>query len=97
MRVMAKISIPVEAGNRAIIDGSMPKVMQETTERWKPEAMYFTALGGRRTVFAVFDMADSSVMPVFAEPFFSQFNAEVEFMPVMNTDDLQKGLSELAR
>jgi hypothetical protein len=97
MRVLAKISIPVEAGNRGIIEGSLPKVLQEFTERWKPEATYFTSFGGLRTVFTVFDMADSSVMPVFAEPFFSQFNAEVEFMPVMNVDDLQKGLSELAR
>jgi len=97
MRMMARISIPVEAGNRGIIEGTLPKVVQEFTERWKPEAAYFTAFEGRRTVFAVFDMADSSVMPAFSEPFFSQFNAEVEFMPVMNVDDLQKGLSELSR
>jgi hypothetical protein len=95
MRVMATISIPVEAGNRAINEGSLPKVIQEAANRWSPEAMYFTASGGKRTAFVVFDMPDSSALPAFAEPFFSQLNAEIEIAPVMNPDDLQKGLSEL--
>ena len=38
MRVMARVSIPVGAGNKGIRDGSLPKVMQQTAERWKPEA-----------------------------------------------------------
>jgi hypothetical protein len=95
MRVLATISIPVEDGNRAISDGSLPKVIQETAERWRPEALYFTASGGRRTAFVVFDMPDSSALPVFAEPFFMQLNAAIECAPVMNVEDLQKGLSEL--
>lgn len=96
MRMMAKVSIPVDAGNRAIQAGSLPKVIQQTAERWKPEAMYFTALDGVRTAFIVFDMADSSVLPSFAEPFFMELNAEVELTPVMNSDDLQTGLASLA-
>ena len=95
MRVMATISIPVEAGNRAIAEGSLPKVIQVTADRWQPEAMYFTASGGKRTAFVIFEMPDSSALPVFAEPFFAQLNAEVEIAPVMNPDDLQRGLSEL--
>ena len=95
MRVMATISIPVEAGTRAISDGSLPKVIQQTTDRWSPEAMYFTTSGGRRTAFVVFDMPDSSAMPVFGEPFFTHLNAEIQISPVMNPDDLQKGLTEL--
>jgi hypothetical protein len=91
---MARISIPVEAGNRGISDGSLPKVVQEAAERWRPEAMYFTAFGGKRTAIIVFDMPDASAVPVFAEPFFIQLNAEVELVPVMNADDLQKGLAE---
>jgi len=96
MRIMARVSIPVEAGNKAIEGGSLPKVIQQTAERWKPEAMYFTTFDGRRTGFIVFDMANSSDMPGFAEPFFMELNAEVQFSPVMNGDDLQMGLSALA-
>jgi hypothetical protein len=87
--------MPVEAGNKGIQTGSLPTVMQHTVERWKPEAMYFTTFDGKRTAYIVFDLPDSSSIPVFAEPFFSQLSAEVELAPVMNGDDLQKGLSEL--
>ncbi len=96
MRVMAKISIPSESGSRAIRDGSMPTVMMKTAERWNPEAMYFTTFDGQRTAYIVFDMPDVSDMPVFAEPFFSELNAEVQLAPVMDGTDLAKGLSQLS-
>ena len=96
MRMMARICIPVEPGNQGIKDGTLPKVIQGAAERWKPEAMYFTAFGGKRTAIIVFDLPDSSQIPVFAEPFFMELQAEVELAPVMNGDDLQKGLSGLA-
>jgi hypothetical protein len=95
MRVMAKISMPVEAGNQAIKDGTIGTLMQRAAERWKPEAMYFTTFDGRRTAFMVFDLPDASDLPPFAEPFFRGLNADVELAPVMNADDLQKGLSQL--
>jgi hypothetical protein len=41
-------------------------------------------------------LPDSSAIPPFAEPFFSALDAQVELAPVMNTEDLQKGLSQLA-
>ena len=56
MRVMARISMPVESGNRAIKDGTLPAVVQRATERWKPEAMYFTTFDGQRTAYVVFDL-----------------------------------------
>ena len=93
MRTMARISIPVEAGNAGIASGNLPKTIQQMAERWTPEAMYFTTFDGKRTAFVVFDMPDASAIPVFAEPFFRELNAEVTFAPAMNAEDLQKGLS----
>ena len=87
--------MPVESGNQAIKDGTLAAVVQRTAERWKPEAMYFTTFNGERTAFLVFDLPDSSGIPSFAEPFFTELNAGVELAPVMNGDDLQKGLSQL--
>ncbi len=95
MRVLAKISIPVESGNRAIVDGSLPKVIQRTAERWHPEAMYFTTFDGRRTAFLVFNLPETSDLPPFAEPFFTELNAEVEVAPAMDGADLQNGLTHL--
>lgn len=96
MRVMARIQIPVDAGNDGIRTGALPKTVQQFTERWHPEAAYFTSFDGRRTAFFVFDMPDTSAIPPMAEPFFMELNASVEFVPVMNMEDLQKGLSQIA-
>ncbi|MGH3295199.1 MAG: hypothetical protein ACRDP7_25720 [Trebonia sp.] len=92
---MARISIPVESGNQAIKDGTLGTAMQRAAERWKPEAMYFTAFDGLRTPFMVFDLPDASGIPAFAEPLFRELNASVDLVPAMNADDLLKGLSQL--
>ena len=95
MRVMAMISVSAEEGNKAIQSGSFAKLMEQTVERWKPEATYFTTFDGQRTAYMVFDMPDASDMPVFAEPFFEGLEADVQLAPVMNAEDLQKGMSQL--
>jgi len=93
---MAKITMPTAPGNRAISDGTIGKLMQGAADRWHPEAMYFTTFDGQRTAYMVFDMADASDMPPFAEPFFEGLEADVAIAPVMNVQDLQKGLSQLS-
>ena len=87
--------MPVEAGNRAVKDGTLGTVMQRAAERWKPEAMYFTTFDGRRTAFMVFDLPDASDIPPFAEPLFMELNADVQLAPAMNGEDLQKGFAQL--
>jgi hypothetical protein len=92
MRVMAKVSVPVEAGNQGMRDGRLPAVLQQAAERWKPEAMYFTTFDGRRAAYMVFDMPEAADLPAFAEPLFRELGAEVLVAPAMNVDDLQRGL-----
>jgi hypothetical protein len=92
---MARITMDTEAGSRAVRDGTVGKLMQNTVERWQPEAMYFTTFDGRRCMYLIFDMTDTSDLPSFAEPFFSELDAEVELSPVMNPEDLQRGLAQL--
>lgn len=41
MRMMMKVTVPVEAGNRAIADGTLPKTIEAAMESLKPEAAYF--------------------------------------------------------
>ena len=96
MRVMARITVPVEAGNAAIQKGSIGPVLQATADRWKPEAMYFAEFDGKRGAYVVFDMTDASDLPAFAEPFFQELDAEVSVVPAMDVEDMQKGLSALA-
>jgi hypothetical protein len=95
MRMMLKVTIPVAPGNAAVKDGSLKKIVLEALDRLKPEAAYFLAEDGLRTAVMVFDLADQSEIPSIAEPFFAGFNAAVSLVPVMNADDLRKGLEKL--
>ena len=96
MRMLLKATIPTELGNRAIKDGSFAKVMEATVAKLKPEAAYFVAERGRRCALFFFDMRDASDIPGIAEPLFVGLHAEIELVPVMNADDLKKGLGAVA-
>ncbi|MEE9301152.1 MAG: hypothetical protein V3V17_08520, partial [Alphaproteobacteria bacterium] len=50
---------------------------------------------GERAGLMVFDMADPTQIPQIAEPFFLNVDAAVEFVPVMNADDLRKALEKV--
>jgi hypothetical protein len=90
MRCLLKVSIPVEAGNVAISEGSMPKTIESILNDLKPEAAYFAEENGKRTGFVFFDLKETSEIPAVAEPWFLAFNAQVEFHPAMNMEDLKK-------
>jgi hypothetical protein len=89
---MLKVSMPVEKSNQAIQNGTLPKVIASMTQELKPEAAYFFPENGKRTCLMVFDMKDASQIPVISERFFMELNAEVTLTPVMNAEDLKKGL-----
>lgn len=93
MRTMMKVTIPVDAGNDAIADGSLPATLESVMEKVQPEAAYFLTNEGQRCAIMVFDLADVSDIPTIAEPFFTNMHASVEFSPVMNREDLQAGLA----
>ncbi|WKX73101.1 hypothetical protein [Streptomyces sp. XD-27] len=95
MRTLLTARIHTEAGNEAIRNGTMPASLKKIMDELKPECAYFTPIGGRRAILIVFDMKESSQMPAIAEPLFEELDAEVTFQPVMNYDDLQKGLATL--
>jgi hypothetical protein len=97
MRVLLKVTMPVEKGNAGIKDGSLGKTIQSILADLKPEAAYFAAEDGKRAAFIVFDMRDPSQIPAVAEPWFLAFNATVEFHPVMNAEDLAKAGADMER
>ncbi|HEX4949149.1 MAG TPA: hypothetical protein VFZ34_20905 [Blastocatellia bacterium] len=93
MRMMLKASFPAEASNRAIHNGSFPLIMEKVMAKLQPEAVYFMAWQGKRTMLAFFDLQDPAMIPQIAEPLFSGMNSEIEFIPVMNQAELQQGLA----
>ncbi len=95
MRMMLRWTVPAEQGNEAVKSGQMGTVIESLMEKLQPEAAYFLAEAGERSGMIFFDMADSSDIPRIAEPLFQALDAAVEFVPVMNADDLKSALSSL--
>ncbi len=96
MRMMLKFTLPVEKGNAAINDGSLGRAMESIMSKLKPEAAYFMPTDGKRGGMIFFDLAEPAQIVEAVEPFFLNLNAAIELVPVMNGDDLRKGLGKLA-
>jgi hypothetical protein len=97
MRMMLKFTLPIEKGNAAINDGSLGRTMESIMSKLKPEAAYFTPMDGKRGGVIFFDLAEPSQIPEVVEPLFLNLNAATELTPVMNADDLRKGLGKIAQ
>lgn len=92
MRMLMRVSIPVEAGNAAAKAGTLGSTVERILAEVQPEAAYFYADDhGNRCGSVIFDMKDSSEIPALAEPWFLAFNAKISFRPVMTPADLAKG------
>ena len=90
MRMLLKASIPTEAGNAGIRDGSMMAKMGSILEDAKPEAVYFFIENGKRTCLMIFDMNEQSQLPAVVEPWFLSMGADITLVPVMDGEDFEK-------
>ena len=91
MRMLLRVSIPVEAGNAAVKAGTLGPTIEGILADLKPEAAYFYSDdNGERAGSIVFDQEDSSQGPAAAEPWFLAFNARVSLRPIMSAQDLAK-------
>ena len=98
MRMLLRVSIPVEAGNAAAKAGTLGSTIEKILAELKPEASYFFADdAGNRSGSIVFDMKDTSQIPAVAEPWFLAFDAKVSIRPVMSPQDLAKAGSGIAK
>ncbi|MCA9730171.1 MAG: hypothetical protein KC729_20975 [Candidatus Eisenbacteria bacterium] len=97
MRVLMKVSIPVEAGNRGVKEGILPKTIMNFVEQTKPEACYFTTENGKRTGLFFFDLKEPQMMPSIAEPFFVNLHASIDVAPAMDLEDMKAGVAKAAK
>jgi len=98
MRMLLRVSIPVQAGNVAAKHGTLGPTIQRILADLKPEAAYFFADdSGQRSGSIVFDMQDPSQIPAVAEPWFLAFNAQVSIRPIMNLQDLGAAMPSITK
>ena len=75
--------------------GRIGPVMQDLMKRVQPEAAYFHEQNGMRGASIIFDLESPAAMPAIAEPLYQELGATVEFLPVMNMEDMQQALAEV--
>jgi hypothetical protein len=92
MKFLIRAKIPTEAGNLMVTDPNLLKNLEDHMNKVKPEAAYFFEADGNRVMAFITDMQSADQIPALAEPLFQGMGANVEFHPVMNFDELKKGL-----
>ena len=95
MRLMINFTIPLSAGNELVSSGKIGQNFNSLIEQFKPEASYFFAENGQRSGFMVIEMGDSSDLARVAESFWFGLQADISVTPVMNGEDLAKGLGDI--
>ncbi len=95
MRFLVKATIPVEAGNALVRDYNFGQRMGQILADLKPEAAYFAAAGGQRTIYFVVNLSEGSQIPTIAEPLWLSLHANVEMIPVMSQEDFAKAASHI--
>jgi len=98
MRMLMTVKMATGEFNAAVKNGNAGKIMNRILEECRPEAAYFTDEDGQRTAILVVNIDDPSQIPRFAEPWFLNFNASIQFKIAMTQEDLRKsGLDEIGR
>ena len=97
MRCIIECWFPVEDGNCAILDGSLPVKIKNYLDAVKPEAVYFTVKDGQRMMIAVVNVPSEDKMVAINEPLWLDWNASVTITPAMSLADLQKAGKDMEK
>jgi hypothetical protein len=93
MLIHVRVTVPTEAGNEAIRTGALGRTIEAFAEATQPHSIVFGAEDGRRTMYAVIDLADTADLPRLFEPMFMELGAEIRYVPVMDGEQLKRGLA----
>ncbi|MFJ3789879.1 hypothetical protein [Kitasatospora sp. NPDC090091] len=97
MRALLEIELDTETTNALITDGTVRERFERIMSNLRPEAAYAFARNGRRCQIVVIDIADEASIPSICEPFWLEFNADVDLHLCMNPEELRAGLDRVGR
>jgi hypothetical protein len=91
MRFLIRARFPAESGNKMLHDPDFLTKLEEYINKLKPEESYFMPSEGQRTMAYIVNVERNEQLPSTVEQLF-QWGANVDVIPVMNFDDLKRGL-----
>jgi hypothetical protein len=98
MKMLLTVEFPHEPFNSLVRSGKVGEVIGRILESIKPETAYFTEQNGKRGGIFVINVKTPSDVPLFAEPFFLNFQATCKFRVLMSPEELQTaGLDDLGK
>ena len=92
MRFLIRTRIPTDVGNKVLQDPNFLTKLEEYINKVKPEASYFMPIEGQRSCAFIVNTGSNDQLPAMVEPLFQWMGANVDVIPVMNFDDLKRGL-----
>jgi hypothetical protein len=90
MRLLAKVTIPLESRDEASKSGALPLKMQAAMKTLRPESAYFVEEGGKCECFFVFNLDFATLL----QPLFPDLDASFHVTPVMNAAEFQQALGD---
>ena len=90
MRLMAKVTIPLETGDEASKSGALPLKMQMAMQTLRPESAYFVEEDGKCECFFVFNLDFVTLL----KPLFPDIEASFHVTPVMNAAEFEQALGD---
>lgn len=92
MRFLIRARTPTEAGNKVVQDPNFLTKLEEYMNKVKPEAAYFMPIEGQRAGAFIVNIESNEQLPAVVEPLFQWWGANIDVIPVMNFEDLKRGL-----
>ena len=92
MRLMMNFKIPTDAGNKAGDEHRIGKAIEKLVADTGATEAYFFMKDGMRAGVIFFEETDQANLPRYNEPLMEALGAEIDIVPVLNLDDLKRGL-----
>jgi hypothetical protein len=92
MRLMMTFKIPTDAGNKAGAAGDIGAAIDKLIKDTGAYESYFYMKDGMRAGVLFFEESDQANLTRYNEPLMQSLSAEIDIIPVLNLEDLKRGL-----